>query len=152
MLSLLRKSPYILLIMVLIGSFLLFSLWSARQATTKGPEISDPDYYSKGLKYNNTRIEERAAASQGWQLDTIIDHQSLEFHLSDSTGKPVSKAVGLLTLYLSADNQVMRIAIQEQQPGLYRLQLPETLSGSLHARIEFEHSGARISRRLLVNL
>lgn len=146
------KSPYILLILLLLGSFLLFSGWSARQAATRGSQIADPDYYSKGLKYNGTRVEERAAASQGWQLTTSIRGHLLSFELSDNAGAFIPLATGQLTLYLSEQKEVLRLPTEETQPGHYQLNLPVEITGSAQARIEFELQGARISRQLLVNL
>lgn len=146
------KNPYILLIILLLGAFLLFSIWSARQAATYGSRVSDPDYYSKGLKYNNTRVEERAAASQGWRLETLIDQNRLRFKLFDLDGQPISQAVGELTLYLNQQNLVQRLVPVESHPGIYQLDLPDKIHGSFQARIEFELQGARISRQLLVNL
>lgn len=152
MATLKRKSPYVLFIILLLCSFLLFSIWSARQAASRGSQISDLNYYSKGLKYNNTRVEERAAASRGWQLETVIKEKTLVFKLSDRTGQPISQATGELTLFLSEENQVIRLQPTETQAGVYRLMLPVQISGSLQARIEFEQQGARVSRQLLVNL
>ncbi len=146
------KNPYILLIILLLGAFLLFSIWSARQAATYGSRVSDPDYYSKGLKYNNTRVEERAAASRGWHLETEIKDKSLYFNLSDAEGQPIHRATGELTLFLSEKNRVMRLQPTEVEPGRYQIKLPDDIRGSLQARIEFEQQGARISRQLLVNL
>jgi nitrogen fixation protein FixH len=133
-------------------TFVLFSIWSARQAATRGSQISDHNYYSKGLRYNSTRVEERAAASRGWQLETIIDGRILRFILSDNEDKPISQANGELTLYLNKENQVIRLQLTEAQPGSYWLKLPDAINGSLQARIEFEQQDARISRQLLVNL
>jgi len=146
------KSPYIYLILLLLFSFLAFSGWSARQASTRGSQISDHNYYSKGLKYNNTRVEERAAASRGWQLKTEIDNRSLNFKLTDAEDSPIRKATGELTLFLSQESRVLRLHPTEIQPGLYQLNLPDEISGSLQARIDFEQAGARVSRQLLVNL
>ena len=146
------KSPYVLLIIFLLFSFLAFSVWSARQASTRGSQISDYNYYSKGLKYNNTRVEERAAASRGWQLETKIQNRSLNFKLSDAKNQPIRQAIGELTLFLNKENRVLRLQPVELQPGLYQLKLPDDVSGSLQARIEFEQKNARISRQLLVNL
>ncbi len=152
MLPLKLKSPYILLILLLLFSFLAFSIWSARQASTRGSQISDHNYYSKGLKYNNTRVEERAAASRGWQLETQIRNRILHFKLSDAKGLPISQAKGELTLFLSKESRVLRLQPTEPQPGRYQLKLPEEVRGSLQARIEFEQQNARISRQLMVNL
>ncbi len=152
MVQLKLKSPYILLILMLLLSFLVFSVWSARQASTRGSQVSDLNYYSKGLKYNNTRIEERAAASRGWQLETEIQNRILNFRLSDATGQPIRQAIGELTLFLKKENRVLHLQPTESQPGIYQLKLPDAISGSLQARIEFEQQGARINRQLLVNL
>ena len=147
-----NKSPYIFLIILLLGSFLLFSTWSARQAANNGSRISDPAYYSKGLKYTNTQVEKQAAASQGWQLATQVEENQLRFSLSDAQQNPIGQASGNLTLYLSAEKQLLHLLTREAQPGEYLVDLPSDLHGSHQARIEFVRAGARISRQLLVNL
>ncbi|WP_020676359.1 FixH family protein [Geopsychrobacter electrodiphilus] len=152
MVTLKRISPYVLLIFLLLGSFLLFSAWSARQAATRGSQISDINYYSKGLKYNNTRIEERAAASRGWKLTTEINNNNLRFSLSDKDGHSISHASGELTLFLSQEDRVVHLQTTEPEPGLYLLKLPDEIKGNLQARIVFEQQGVRISRQLLVNI
>ena len=52
-----KKNSYPLLILLLIGSFLCFSVWSAMRAIDAGPEVTDADYYSKGLRYNSTLLD-----------------------------------------------------------------------------------------------
>jgi len=146
-----RKSPYIYLILLLILAFLIFSIWSARQAAIRGSQVSDHNYYSKGLKYNNTRVEERAAASRGWQLETVIKGKTLQFRLGNDSGAAIRQATGELTLYLSAEHQVLQLPTTETESGLYLVKLPEGITGNLQARIEFEQQGARVSRQLLVN-
>ena len=146
------KSPYVFLILFLLISFLIFSVWSARQAATRGSRISDTEYYSKGLKYTNTKVEERAATSRGWNLETNIVNKNLHFILSDKEGNAISQANGELTLYLGKEKKVLRLKAIESQPGLYWIDLPDEINGSLQARIEFELQGSRINRQLLVNL
>ncbi len=146
------KSPYVLLILLLIFSFLAFSLWSAFQASKRGSQISDPNYYSKGLKYNNTRIEERAAVSRGWRLETQINGLQLHFELFDRTNLPISQASGELTVYLANQQKIILLHTNETGAGVYSIDLPTEISGSLQARIDFLAQGARISRQLLVNL
>lgn len=147
-----RKNPYPLLIVVLLGAFVLFLAWSARQAATHGSRVSDPEYYSKGLKYNHTRVEERAAASRGWQLETRIVGHKLEFSLHAASGKPLSRANGELTLFLPEQKKVLHLPAVENAPGRYQLELPAEAKGSLQAHVEFELQGARIYRQLLVNI
>ena len=67
-----KKNPYPLFIILLISCFLGFSVWSAMQAIDAGPEVTDADYYSKGLKYSSTVLEKRAAAVLGWKVETQL--------------------------------------------------------------------------------
>lgn len=146
------KNPYVALICLLLGAFLLFSFWSARQAAQHGSRIADPDYYSKGLKYTSTQLEKQAAASQGWQLTTAVVQNLITFELADRLEQPILNAVGELTFYLSDSQKLLHLTPQEVAPGRYQAKLPADLRGSLQARISFVREGARLSRQLLVNL
>jgi len=77
-----KKNFYPLLILLLIGSFLCFSIWSAMRAADLGPQVTDADYYSKGLRYSSTMLEKRAATVLGWKVSTRLIGRSLEFRLS----------------------------------------------------------------------
>ncbi len=145
------NNPYVLLILLLLGSFVFFSLWSARQAATRGSRISDPAYYSKGLKYNHTQVEKRAAASRGWQLKTEVVKNQLCFRLFNKQHQSISRASGELTLFLGEKDQVLRLPTTETEPGTYLVKLPAGISGSVQARIEFNQQGVTLSRQLLVN-
>jgi nitrogen fixation protein FixH len=145
------RNPYLLFILLILGAFLIFSIWSARQAATRGTEISDPLYYSKGLKYNLSQAEAQNATGEGWQLETKFAAKILRFHLSDLNGNPIQQATGRFTLYLNHPDQELNLPAREEQPGIYLTRVPETIRGSLSAKIEFSRQGARLSRRLLVN-
>ena len=95
-----KKNFYPILILLLIGSFLCFSLWSAMRAANMGPQVSDADYYSKGLRYSSTMVEKRAATVLGWKVSTRLIGRTLEFRLDDKEGRPVKSAKGVLFLYL----------------------------------------------------
>jgi nitrogen fixation protein FixH len=142
---------YVILILLLLGSFVLFSAWSAHQASTRGSQISDPAYYSKGLKYNHTQIEIQAAASRGWQLETTIEKKILNFRLFDSQQQPIAGANGVLTLYPGEQQAVLHLRTTEIQPGRYQVKLLGTNKNSVQARIEFELQGILLSRQLLLN-
>ena len=138
-----------LLIPILLGAFLLFSSWAAYQAATRVSDVSDRDYYSKGLKYNNTLIEKQAASSLGWQLHSELMDGRLIQYLTNGEGLPVTGATGLLKLQ---DRDVRLIVpLEETQPGIYHAELPH-LSGTQTVRAEFELNGARILRHLLLSL
>lgn len=143
---------YPFFILSLLGAFLLFSTWSAFQASTPGTEVTDRDYYSKGLKYNNTLVEKRAASVLGWKVATTLAEKQLQISLMDGNSAPVSGARGLLTFYTQAESNQLALPLVENSPGSYHIQLPATLTGEITVRVDFEREGARISRQLLLNI
>ena len=122
------------------------------RAIDAGPEVTDADYYSKGLKYSSTVLEKRAAAVLGWQVETQLSGRTLEFRLSDKEGLPVEAANGDIFLYLAGSTSSKQLPLQETEPGVYIFNLTAGMTGEMNARLEFEHNGARINRRLLLNL
>jgi nitrogen fixation protein FixH len=148
----LMKNFYPLLILLLLGSFICFSVWSAMRAANLGPQIADADYYSKGLKYSSTLLEKRAATVLGWTVSTRLEGRTLVFHLSDKRRQPVRAAKGTLLLYLPESASSVRFPLQEVDAGVYQLHLTAGMTGEMTARLEFERDGARLNRQLLLNL
>lgn len=147
-----KNNIYPALILLLLGSFLCFSVWAAMRAAVAKPQVTDSDYYSKGLKYTSTLLEKQAAAVLGWTVSTELKGRSLLFHLNDKQGRPVSAAKGSLSLYLPTDSSSVSLPLHELDPGIYQLQLSSGMAGEMSARLEFEHDGALLSRQLLLNL
>jgi len=147
-----NRNLYRPLIVLLLGSFLAFSAWAAWQAAERGSQVTDRDYYSKGLKYNSSLVEKRAAEVLGWSLATEIAGQSLIFQLADSDHQSVAGARAILHLYLPDTRNGRAFTLDEFSAGEYRLELPAGLSGSMRARVSFERDGARLNRQLQLNL
>lgn len=147
-----RKNRSPLIIMLLIGSFIVFLGWSARQAATRGSDITDRDYYSKGLKYNSTLIEKNAASALGWQVDVALQEQSLDIFLRDRQNQPVTSGEATLYLYQTSTSAPLELRLAEVRPGTYRLVLPGNLSGEIRGRLDIHREGARINRNLLLSL
>jgi len=139
------------MILLLISGFLVFLAWSAFQAAGLGSRVTDADYYSKGLKYNTTQVEKRAAEVLGWNLTTRLDGRILEFRLTDSRGE-VDRAEGSLYLAIPGTAENIHLSIQEVGAGLYQVRLDDTINGTIQARLELERDGARLNRQLLLNL
>jgi len=146
------KTIYPIMIVCLIGIFILFLIWSGFQASTQGTQVTDRDYYSKGLKYNSTQVEKRAATTMGWNLATDLDRHLLNIKLFDGNRSPVANANGILQIYSRPDSDQLAIQLTEPSPGQYTAELPEHLQGELTIRVEFEREGARLNRQLLINL
>lgn len=147
-----KKNLYPAFIALLLGSFICFLAWSAMRASDSGPQITDRDYYSKGLRYTSTLLEEKAATALGWQVSTQLSGRILQFHLSDKQGEPVRAAKGVITLYIKEEKSSVPFPLQEIDAGIYQLNLNDRMTGELSARLEFELDGARMNRQLLLNL
>lgn len=141
-----------MIIMLLIGSFIVFLGWSAYQAATRGSDIADRDYYSKGLRYNTTLIEKQAASVLGWKVEVALREHTFDIVLRDRQNLPVSSGEAKLYLYLSSASAPIELGLSEIRPGTYRRVLPDDLSGEIRARLDLNREGARISRNLLLNL
>lgn len=147
-----KKNLYPVLILLLIGSFLCFSLWSALRAAKARPQVTDADYYSKGLKYTSTVLEKQAAVTLGWTVTTRLDGRIVQFHLNDREGRPVAAAKGALYLYQAGTPATISFPLEEIAPGLYQIQLTANMTGEMNARLEFSRDGARLNRQILLNL
>lgn len=144
------RAPWLL---ILIGSgFVILTGWSIFLASQRSSGVTDPDYYSHGLRYNQTQLERRTAASLGWRTGIELSGRSLAIQLMDRDQQPVTKASGRLQLGGPGEQPSIDIVLTETQPGSYLATLPETLHGELSAEISFLRDGARLSRRLLLSL
>lgn len=147
-----KKNLYPAFIILLLGCFIAFLVWSAMRAAESGPEVTDADYYSKGLRYTSTLLEKKAAAVLGWQVTTQVENRTLTFLLKDKEEKPVRAAKGILYLFLPTTSATIRLPLTESAEGTYSLQLSKEMTGKMTARLEFEREGARLNRQLLINL
>jgi nitrogen fixation protein FixH len=151
-LSMKKTNLYPLFVLLMIVSFICFLGWSAMRASDSGPRVTDPDYYSKGLRYTSTILEKKAAAALGWRVETQLSGRVLRLHLSDKEGRPVSSAKGVISIYQRTQGESMIFPLQEVSAGTYQLNLADSMTGEMSARIEFERNGARLNRQLLLNL
>lgn len=147
-----KHNLYPAFIVLAIICFIIFLAWAAMRAADSGPEVTDADYYSKGLRYTSTILEKKAASSLGWHVSTKLAGRTLFFSLQDKEGQPVRSAKGTLAIYLPDSDGAIKFPLQETKTGVYMLKLRENLSGEISARLEFEQDGARLNRQLLLNL
>ncbi|NJC88336.1 MAG: hypothetical protein FIB02_07360 [Desulfuromonas sp.] len=143
-----RSIPW-LIILLGIG-FLAFTAWSIYLAARGTSAVTDTDYYSHGLRYNQTLVEQRAADSLGWRISVERSGDRLLATLGDIGQQPISGARGVLTLFRADLPQPQQLALREIAAGRYQATLPAGLAGELTAEIVFEKSGARLQRRLLL--
>ena len=147
-----KTNLYPIFILLMIGSFIGFLTWSAMRASDSGPQVTDADYYSKGLRYTSTVLEKRAAAVLGWRVDTQLSGRTLRLHLSDKEGQPVSSAKGVIAIYMRNLGETISFPLQEVSGGTYQIHLTDSMTGEMTAQVEFERDGVRLNRQLLLNL
>jgi len=144
------------LLPIVIGiAFIGVTTWSIIQAHEKVSPITDPAYYSHGLRYNQTTLEERAAESSGWTMRTELTGRRLNIRLENGEHRAVIGCRGELVLYENADTQPARrlkLSVREEEGGGYLLELPAELTGTLTGDLSLHREGARFNRRLLLNL
>lgn len=132
--------------------FLLFSGWSAYRAATRGSAVTDKDYYKHGLKYDHALVEQKAAEALGWTAAIDVSGGWLRCGLSDRDGMPVTGGAGEVVLFRVRTGTETRLQLHEIEPGVYGAPLPVGLQGELPAEMTLGRDGARISRRLQLNL
>ena len=132
--------------------FLSLTAWSVLQARTGVSAVTDPAYYSHGMKFQETAVERQAAASSGWQLRAAVDRGRLTMQLTDRDGEPIAGASGELKVFAAATGRNHSLALEATAPGQYRAQLPTSLQGTVPASVHFQRAGAQFTQRLQFNL
>lgn len=141
------------LIGALLAGFVLMSAWSFRRAALESSAVTDADYYSHGLRYNQTLLERQAATSLGWQISPRLEGRTLTVQLLDRNRQPVPGASGTLSLTGTEQNPAaVSFPLREIAPGIYLVELPASWHGERPAEIGFERDGARLGQRLLLAL
>lgn len=146
------RNPWPLLIVVLVAGFLSLTAWSFYRAARDASTVTDRDYYNHGLRFEQTRLEQQAAASQGWDAEASLDGRWLRLRLKDRQQRPVSAVRAELTLSGSDRSEILRLPLTEESPGIYRALFPATLHGEQTARIDCEREGARLGKQLVLSL
>lgn len=141
-----------LLILLLVAGFFALSAWSFHLAASGTSAVTDANYYSHGLRYNQTLLERNAAATLGWDVAVTLTDLHLHVALSDRDRQPVSAAQGTLTVHGGRRGAVQHLPLHETSAGVYLGTLPPGLRGEVTAQVDFEQSGARLSKRLLLSL
>ena len=88
----------------------------------------------------------------GWRVDAHLSGRTLRLQVSDKQGKPISSAKGIVSIYMRNRGETISFPLREVSAGTYQLQLTDSMTGEMTARVEFERDGARLNRQLLLSL
>lgn len=146
------RNPWPLLIIVLVAGFLALSTWSFHRANRETSAVTDSDYYSHGLRFDQTQLERTKATGLGWDTNVGLDGRWLRVTLRDSRSQPITAAHAVLTLTTAPGGEPLRLPLAEQAEGVYVSQLPSALHGEQAVRIDFERDDARLSQQLIISL
>jgi len=142
---------------LMIGAIGIFFLgitgWSIYRAASGVSSVTDPAYYSHGLKYNNTDIELRAAETMGWTMEANFKDRHLEVMVFNRDQQPVSGGQASLALHAGlagTKSTTIGVTISETAPGIYSATLPLAIEGEVSADFSMSRQGAAIQRRLLL--
>lgn len=147
-----KTNPWFRILLLIGCGFLALTAWSVYRASHDTSGVVDRDYYSHGLRYNQSRLEQQAAVSRGWTTRIELDGNRLLVSLADRQGEPVPQAKAELVLFDTASTKGSSRPLQEISPGRYQGDIPGDLQGETPAEIRFDRQGARLSRRLLLSL
>lgn len=147
-----RNHHWPLLITILIAGFLALTAWSFFRAARGASAVTDSDYYSHGLRFEQTLLEQKAASSLGWAMQPALDDRQLRILLQDRRQQPVTAAHAELILSVDRRGETLRLPLREEPAGAYFAQLPAVLHGEQVIRVDFERDGAHLSKQLILSL
>lgn len=141
-------------IIALVLCFVIFSWWSLERAASGVSAVSDPNYYSHGLKYNSTNIEIQTAQALSWTVTPTVKGRELTVAVADAMQVGVSGAKGAITVQPESTGQgiLPPLSLMESGQGLYTVTIPANLPLTFSANLSLSKGQATVQRRLLVNL
>jgi nitrogen fixation protein FixH len=143
-----RSVPWLI---VLVGAgFIVFTVWSFYRAAHGTSAVTDADYYSHGLRYNQTLLEQKAAASLGWNIVPNLRGKLVTIQLRDRDQRLVAGALGTLTMLGTSTPEARELILREAGFGIYQAEVPAGVQGEQTVEIMLQRDGAKLNRRLLL--
>lgn len=139
-------------IIALVLAFVVISWWSFDRAFSRVSPVSDPHYYSHGLKYNSSNIELQAAQALQWTVTPTVQGRVLSLRVTDAGQGAVTGGHGSIALQSDGQGQAETLPLTESGQGLYTVSIPAGLPATLTASLTLSREQARVQRRLLISL
>lgn len=142
------------LIIALVLAFAAFSWWSFILAASGVSAVTDPDYYSHGLKYNGTALERKAGEALGWRVSQQVAGRVLTMRVEDAQQQGIPGCQGVITFAGdgAGPQPLPPLAVTEIGAGRYRAEIPAALPQTLAATLTISKGQALIQRRLILAL
>ena len=117
---------WVLLLIVIFAGFTALSAWSFFRAARGASPVTDRSYYSHGLRFNQTLLEQKAAGTLGWQVEATLHGRQLQLLLTDQSRQPVSAARTSATVTGGAQSEPLHLPRNRHGPRTPAGLTPET--------------------------
>ncbi len=133
--------------------FGLMSAWSFYRAGREASPVVDPDYYDRGIKYNESQSSQKAAEDMGWHAVIKVDGRRVMVRLSDADKSPVTGCRAQISLHQARGvTTPSNLVLHEEAPGVYSAELPPDLAGAVPAELSLGKHNLLLERQILLNI
>ncbi|KPK36473.1 MAG: hypothetical protein AMK70_02130 [Nitrospira bacterium SG8_35_1] len=133
--------------------FGLMSAWSFYRAGREASPVVDPDYYDRGIKYNESQSSQKAAEDMGWHAVIKVDGRRIMVRLSDADKSPVTGCRAQISLHQARGATTpSNLVLHEEAPGVYSAELPPDLAGAFPAELSLGKGNLLLERQILLNM
>ena len=148
-----KKNFWVAGLIMLGVIFGLLSAWSFYRAGREASPVVDPDYYDRGIKYNESQSSQKAAEDMGWLAVIKVDGRRVEVRLSDADKSPVTGCRAQISLHQPRGATTpSNVVLLEEAPGTYAAELPPDLAGAVPAELSLGKDNLLLERRILLNI
>jgi nitrogen fixation protein FixH len=115
----------------------------------------EPNYYAKGLSFDQQLAQERLLTTLGWQPSVILSgpagsppHRSLGLRLLDKSGAPIEGATVQVVAFAhvrAIDRHALTLNSTPASPGLYTVDLPTPQAGLWEFRFTFKQGSQTVT-------
>jgi nitrogen fixation protein FixH len=134
---------------VLVGAY----VWLAVIANDPHALVVEPDYYQRGVHFDDAMEQARVNARLGWVLAPTLGPVSadsgavLGVTLLDATGASLdSAAVAVTAVHNAIADQPVTVALAATGPGTYEARIGIRRAGAWELRFDVQRGSARFTR------
>ena len=148
-----KKNFWVAGLIMLGVIFGLLSAWSFYRAGREASPVVDPDYYDRGIKYNESQSSQKAAEDMGWLAVIKVDGRRVVVRLSDADKSTVTGCRAQISLQQSRGATTpSNLVLYEKSPGVYSAELPSDLAGAVPAELSLGKDNLLLERQILLNI
>ncbi|MDX1775714.1 MAG: FixH family protein [Desulfobulbales bacterium] len=146
-----KKNYWVAGLILLAVIFGLMSAWSFYRAGSEVSSVVDPDYYNRGIRYDESQNSLKEAEEMGLNVAVEVEGHLFLVDLSAADTSPVTGFRGHISLqHARGATTPSSFALHEEAPGVYSAELPPDLAGTVPARLSLSRDNLLVERQLLL--